>query len=84
MRQLLAITVALVLVVTFLPWLPFASGVFAQTDKAAGAQAMKLKVGDPAPDFTLRDQSGKDVSLKDFRGKKSVVLAFYVFAFTGG
>ncbi len=44
----------------------------------------KIKVGDTAPDFTLKDQNGKDVSLKDFRGKKSVVLAFYVFAFTGG
>jgi len=26
----------------------------------------------------------KDVSLHDFRGKKNVVLAFYIFAFTGG
>jgi cytochrome oxidase Cu insertion factor (SCO1/SenC/PrrC family) len=45
---------------------------------------LKLKVGDTAPDFTLRDQNGKEFSLKDFRGKKTVVLAFYVFAFTGG
>jgi peroxiredoxin (alkyl hydroperoxide reductase subunit C) len=45
---------------------------------------MTLKVGDSAPDFTLRDQSGKEVSLKDFQGKKTVVLAFYVFAFSGG
>lgn len=44
----------------------------------------KVKVGDTAPDFTLRDQTGKDVKLSDFRGKKNVVLAFYVFAFTGG
>jgi cytochrome oxidase Cu insertion factor (SCO1/SenC/PrrC family) len=44
----------------------------------------KVKVGDTAPDFTLRDQSGKEVKLSDFRGKKNVVLAFYVFAFTGG
>ena len=44
----------------------------------------KIKVGDVAPDFTLKDQGGKDVSLRDFRGKKNVVLAFYVFAFTGG
>jgi cytochrome oxidase Cu insertion factor (SCO1/SenC/PrrC family) len=44
----------------------------------------KVKVGDTAPDFTLRDQNGKEVKLSDFRGKKSVVLAFYVFAFTGG
>lgn len=43
-----------------------------------------VKVGDMAPDFTLRDTKGKEVSLHDFRGKKSVALAFYVFAFTGG
>jgi len=44
----------------------------------------KIKVGDTAPDFTLRDQTGKEVKLSDFHGKKNVVLAFYVFAFTGG
>lgn len=44
----------------------------------------KIKVGDTAPDFTLRDQAGKEVRLSDFHGKKNVVLAFYVFAFTGG
>ena len=43
-----------------------------------------LKVGDTAPDFTLTDTTGKPVKLSDFRGKKSVVLAFYVLAFTGG
>lgn len=43
-----------------------------------------LKVGDAAPDFTLTDTSGTAVKLSDFRGKKSVVLAFYVLAFTGG
>lgn len=44
----------------------------------------KIKIGDTAPDFTLLDQNRKPVKLSDFRGKKSVVLAFYVFAFTGG
>ena len=44
----------------------------------------KIKVGDTAPDFTLRDQNGKEVKLSDFHGKKNVVRAFYVFAFTGG
>jgi len=44
----------------------------------------KLKVGDIAPDFTLPDLAGKPVKLSDFRGKSNVVLAFYVFAFTGG
>ena len=49
-----------------------------------------LKVGQAAPDFTLpSDISGPDgrkvrYKLSDFKGKKNVVLAFYVFAFTGG
>jgi hypothetical protein len=59
---------------------------------ALGAQEktpkpMKLKVGDMAPDFTLLSFDGKDlqkISLHDYRGKKDVALAFYVFAFTGG
>ena len=38
---------------------------------------MALKVGDTAPDFTLPSQTGSPVSLKDFRGKKSVVVYFY-------
>ncbi len=45
------------------------------------------KVGDTAPDFTLKYFDGndlKDVKLSDYRGKKNVVLAFYIFAFTGG
>ncbi len=55
-----------------------------EAKKDAPPPAPKIKVGDQAPDFTLKDQSGNDVSLASFRGKKSVVLAFYVFAFTGG
>ncbi len=54
---------------------------------AQGPKPMKLKVGDMAPDFTLLSFDGKDikaVSLHDFKGKKNVALAFYVFAFTGG
>jgi len=43
-----------------------------------------VKVGDTAPDFTLTDQNGNKVSLHDFKGKKNVALAFYIFAFTGG
>ena len=44
----------------------------------------QLKVGDTAPDFTLPDQNSKPVKLSDYRGKKNVILAFYVLAFTGG
>ena len=43
-----------------------------------------LKVGDPAPDFSLRATDGKTYKLSDFKGQKNVVLAFYVLAFTGG
>jgi len=43
-----------------------------------------LKVGDPAPDFTLSNTKGEKVKLSDFKGRKNVVLAFYVLAFTGG
>jgi thioredoxin-dependent peroxiredoxin len=45
---------------------------------------MKLSVGDRAPDFTLMDQDGKEVSLHDFAGSKNVVLYFYPKDFTMG
>ena len=48
---------------------------------------MKLRVGDMAPDFALLAFDGKElkkISLADYRGKKNVALAFFVFAFTGG
>ena len=55
---------------------------------ALGQQAAppktNLKVGDKAPDFTLRATDGKTYKLSDFKGKKNVVLAIYVLAFTGG
>ena len=61
-----------------------ASPTFAQTKKQDSGMP---KVGDMAPDFTLKYSDGKDlkeVKLSDYRGKKNVVLAFYIFAFTGG
>lgn len=57
------------------------SPTFAQT---APPPYSALKVGDVAPDFTLVDTAGKQVKLSEYRGKSNVVLAFYVFAFTGG
>jgi AhpC/TSA family len=45
------------------------------------------KVGDVAPSFALKYFDGndlKDVSLSQYRGKKNVVVAFFIFAFTGG
>lgn len=63
----------------------FAAGpVLAQAKKESSSMP---KVGDVAPDFTLKYFDGsnlKEVKLSDYRGKKNIVLAFYVFAFTGG
>ncbi len=42
------------------------------------------KLGNLAPAFTLKDQNGDDISLKDFRGEKHVVLYFYPKAMTPG
>ena len=58
----------------------------AQSKKPAPPANMP-KVGDVAPDLKLQYFDGKDlkdVTLNQYRGKKNVVLAFYVFAFTGG
>jgi len=64
--------------------LAMAAALFAQAKKEDSGMP---KVGDVAPDFTLKYFDGterKDVKLSDYRGKKNVVLAFFVFAFTGG
>ena len=42
-----------------------------------------LRLGEAAPDFTLRDQFGQDVTLSSFRGRKAVALLFYPYAFSG-
>ncbi len=50
---------------------------------AATVKSVALEVGQTAPDFTLEDQNGKKVSLKDFRGQ-NVVVYFYPKAMTPG
>jgi len=58
--------------------------------QAPVAPHTNLKVGQAAPDFTLPstivgpDKRTVRYKLSDFKGKKNVVLAFFVFAFTGG
>lgn len=42
-----------------------------------------IKVGEEAIDFSLKDQNGKVVSLKDFKGKK-VLLSWHPLAWTAG
>jgi len=41
-----------------------------------------ISIGGPAPDFTLRDQFGQDVTLSSYRGSKAVLLVFYPYAFS--
>jgi cytochrome oxidase Cu insertion factor (SCO1/SenC/PrrC family) len=69
------------IVLAVLMWV-LTAPVLGQKLPVAGERA--LKIGDLAPDFTLSDTDGQKVTLSDFRGKNNVVLAFYVFAFTGG
>jgi hypothetical protein len=85
MRKLVLSTMAawLLVAMTLSPYL--SSQLRAEDKKPAPPPA--LKVGDVAPDFKLQYFDGndlKDVSLNQYRGKKNVVLAFYIFAFTGG
>jgi hypothetical protein len=59
----------------------------AQSKPAEAGSASMPKVGDVAPDFKLNYFDGndlKEVSLSQYRGSKNVVVAFFIFAFTGG
>jgi len=80
-RKLISLLGLLLLASATSARLPFPG---AQEPQKEGPPEPTVKVGDIAPDFTLLDQNRKQVSLRDFRGKKSVALAFYAFAFTGG
>lgn len=65
---------------TLLLGLVMGSALFAQS---APPPKTHLKVGDEAPDFTLRTTAGTQFKLSEQRGK-TVVLAFFPAAFTGG
>ncbi|HEX7357936.1 MAG TPA: peroxiredoxin [Ignavibacteriaceae bacterium] len=45
--------------------------------QSCGGNAENLKVGNPAPDFTLQDSDGNNYTLSDYRGKSPVVVYFY-------
>ncbi len=51
---------------------------------AGAAAGAELKVGDPAPPFSLQGSDGKTYTLADFKGKSAVVIAWFPKAFTGG
>lgn len=60
----------------------FRGNVYDMGHQKATDSVLKVKVGEPAPDFTLPSLSGDTVSLSDFRGKKRVVLSFVPAAWT--
>ncbi len=62
---------------------PIAIALVVVSGFVASAQA-DLKVGDRAPDFTLKASDGKTYKLADFAGKQAVVIAWFPKAFTGG
>jgi peroxiredoxin Q/BCP len=49
-----------------------------------GHSLIALRVGDPAPDFTLPASDGHEYTLSEFRGRRNVVIAWFPKAFTGG
>ena len=67
-----------------LAFVPALSSVTARPQQKDEIAKISLKVGDPAPDFSLPSDDHKTVKLSDFRGKKNVFLAVYILAFTGG
>lgn len=54
----------------------------ARSGNARTTASVQLKIGDPAPQFSLPGSDGKVYSLADYRGKQAVVLAWFVKAFT--
>lgn len=61
------------------------AGMIVKPDATAAANAMaSLKVGSPAPDFTVTDNNGNPRKLSDLRGRKNLLLTFFPKCFTGG
>ena len=52
--------------------------------RGGGEDPVELKPGDEAPDFTLPGSDGRSYHLRDFRGTRAVVVAWFPKAFTGG
>lgn len=71
----LAGSLAFVLLAAQVPAAPPQKEVIAKTN---------LKVGEMAPDFSLPSDQQTTIKLSDYRGKKNVILAFYILAFTPG
>lgn len=77
MKRMVSMAAAIVLALAALPFTMHAQN-------QAAITTTNLKVGEMAPDFTLPTDQHGSVSLSSFRGKKNVILAFYILAFTSG
>ncbi len=65
--------------------IPFLAGILlGVAGTIHAADAVELKVGDEAPDFSLPGSDGKEYELSEFKGKQAVVIAWFPKAFTGG
>lgn len=69
---------------TLIRMLPLSLAAAALFAQATAPPKTHLKVGDPAPDVELRSTAGSTFKLSEFKGKQTVVLAFFPAAFTGG
>lgn len=78
MKRIATMAAALLLALSVLPFAAQAQ------EQQAAITTTNLKVGEVAPDFSLPSDQHTSVSLDSFRGKKNVILAFYVLAFTSG
>jgi cytochrome oxidase Cu insertion factor (SCO1/SenC/PrrC family) len=74
MKRLL---LALILGLTIANPAAFGQPAAKEATNSSATDLNRIKVGQPAPDFTLEDSDGKNISLSDYRGKKNVVLVFY-------
>lgn len=81
MKRFISISLLLALTAAFTPMPVPSQTKEKEKDEVA---KMTLNVGDKAPDFTLLSDQWKTVKLSDYHGKKNVLLAVYVLAFTGG
>ena len=62
--------------------LGYAGGTLLGPPGAGKVRNARLEVGDKAPDFRLRDHTGRMIELSDYLGQKNVVLSFLPGAFT--
>jgi peroxiredoxin Q/BCP len=61
-----------------------AAGLFNMATTTQGGERIRIEPGDAAPDFELPGSDGRSYRLRDFTGRRAVVIAWFPKAFTGG